>query len=235
MEEPNMYMDSTYILVLIGAILSIAASGYLRATFNKYSRVRCRSGMTGAATAERILRSMGINNVKIERVAGNLTDHYDPRKKVLRLSEAVYDSNSLAAVGVAAHECGHAVQDNTGYAPLKLRSVLVPVATIGSRLGMPLVFIGLIMGLELPMGIMLLNIGIIAFGLAVLFQLVTLPVEFDASNRALAALGDYGITGDEETRGSRKVLTAAALTYVAAAAAALLQLFRLLALRNRRG
>jgi len=227
-------MDSTYILVLLGALLSIAASGYLRSTFNKYSRVRCRSGMTGAAAAERILRSSGINDVKIERVAGNLTDHYDPRKKVLRLSETVYDSSSLAAVGVAAHECGHAVQDNIGYAPLKLRSVLVPVATIGSRLGMPLVFVGFIMGLELPMGMMLLNIGIIAFGLAVLFQLVTLPVEFDASNRALAALSDYGIMGDEETRGSRKVLTAAALTYVAAAAAALLQLFRLLALRNRR-
>ncbi|MCL2050153.1 MAG: zinc metallopeptidase [Lachnospiraceae bacterium] len=227
-------MDSTYILVLIGALLSIIASGYLRSTFNKYSRVRCRSGMSGAAAADRILRSKGINDVKIERVAGNLTDHYDPRKKVLRLSEAVYDSNSLAAVGVAAHECGHAVQDNIGYGPLKFRSVLVPVATIGSRLGMPLVFVGFIMGLELPLGMLLLNIGIIAFGLAVLFQLVTLPVEFDASNRALAALGDYGIMGEEEKRGSKKVLTAAALTYVAAAAAALLQLFRLLALRNRR-
>ena len=229
-----MYMDSTYILVLIGAVLSLAASGYLRSTFSKYSRVRCRSGMTGAAAANRILRNSGITDVKIERVAGNLTDHYDPRKKVLRLSEAVYDSASIAAVGVAAHECGHAVQDNIGYGPLKFRSLLVPVATIGSQLGMPLVFIGFILGLELPMGMMLLNIGIIAFGLAVLFQIVTLPVEFDASNRAMAALGDYGIMGDEESRGSRKVLTAAALTYVAAAAAAVLQLFRLLALRNRR-
>ena len=229
-----MIMDSTYILVLLGALISIAASGYLKSTFKKYSRVRCRSGITGAAAAERILKHSGINDVRIERVAGTLTDHYDPRKKVLRLSEDVYDSNSIAAVGVAAHECGHAVQDNTGYGPLVLRSLLVPVATIGSRLGMPLVFIGFILGLELPVGMMVLNIGIIAFGLAVLFQLVTLPVEFDASNRALAALGDYGIMGDEEARGSRRVLNAAALTYVAAAAAALLQLFRLLALRNRR-
>ena len=227
-------MDSTYILVLIGAALSLAASGYLKSTFSKYSRVRCRSGITGAETAGRILRNSGINNVKIERVAGNLTDHYDSRKKVLRLSEAVYDSSSIAAVGVAAHECGHAIQDHNEYAPLRVRAALVPVATIGSQLGMPLIFIGLIMGLELPIGMMLLNIGIIGFGLAVLFQIVTLPVEFDASNRAMSALGDYGIMGDEEARGSRKVLTAAALTYVAAAAAAVLQLVRLIALRGRR-
>ncbi|MCL2254865.1 MAG: zinc metallopeptidase [Lachnospiraceae bacterium] len=226
--------DATYILVLIGAALSLAASGYLKSTFSKYSRVRCSSGLTGAEAAARILKNSGIDYVKIERIAGNLTDHYDPRKKVLRLSESVYDSSSIAAVGVAAHECGHAIQDSTQYAPLKMRSLLVPVATIGSQLGMPLVFIGFILGLELPIGLLLLNIGIIAFGIAVLFQIVTLPVEFNASSRALNTLGDYGIMGSEEVRDGSKVLTAAALTYVAAAAAAVLQLLRLIMLRNRR-
>ena len=232
-------MDSTYILVLAGALLCLIASGYLRSTYNKYSRIRSMSGLTGAQTAERILKRSGLDSVKVERVSGHLTDHYDPRKKAVRLSEAVYDSASVAAVGVAAHECGHAIQHGHGYAFLKIRSALAPVAMIGSRLGLPLVFLGMIFGLEFPLpGVdylfSLIDLGIIVFGLAVLFQIITLPVEFNASSRALSTLGDYGILGDSEVKGSRRVLTAAALTYVASAATAVLQLLRLIVLRDSR-
>lgn len=223
---PYMYFyDPTYILVLIGIIISLAASARVRTTFNKYSRVRSISGLTGAQAAERILARAGIYDVRIEKAEGMLSDHYDPRKKVLRLSDAVYGQNSVAAVGVAAHECGHAIQHREGYAPLKLRSTLVPVASFGSFMAWPLIIIGLILG-----GVnskFFIDLGLILFSLAVLFQLVTLPVEFNASRRAVARLGESGILYGEEIEHTKKVLNAAALTYVASAAASILQLLRL--------
>ena len=194
--------------------------------------------MTGAQAAERILRNSGINDVQIQHVSGDLTDHYDPSKKVLRLSDSVYDSHSVAAIGVAAHECGHALQHKEGYGPLKLRSLLVPAANLGSKLGLPLVLLGLALGFsfELPGGgyFSLAQIGVWVFSLAVLFQVVTLPVEFNASNRALKMLESYGIMGDDEVDDCKHVLGAAALTYVAAAASSILQLLRLVLLSNRR-
>lgn len=230
--------DPTYILVLIGAVLCMLASSRVNSTYSKYSRVRSRSGMTGARAAEKILSMSGIHDVQIQHVSGDLTDHYDPRNKVLRLSDTVYESQSVAAIGVAAHECGHAVQHHKGYLPLKIRSALVPAANIGSRLGLPLVILGLILGIgfELPGGgyFSLAAIGVWVFALSVLFQIVTLPVEFNASGRALKMLGDYGIMGDDEVDDCKKVLGAAALTYVAAAASAILQLLRLLLLSGRR-
>jgi Zn-dependent membrane protease YugP len=229
-----------YILLFGGMAICLLASLYLRLTYSKYSRIRCQSNMTGAEAAMRILKSSGIYDVSVGRVPGNLTDHYDPRKKVLRLSDSVYDSNSVAAVGVAAHECGHAIQHNQSYAPLVLRSLMVPVANIGSKLGFLLIIIGLALsGVEYyvgntPIGTLLFTIGIFGFAIAVLFQLVTLPVEFNASSRALTVLGDYGIMGSQEINDGRRVLNAAAMTYVAAAASAILQLLRLLLLRGRR-
>lgn len=220
------YYDPTYFLVLIGAVLCILAQLRVKSTYKKYSRVRSRSGMTGAQAAQRILQLSGIYDVRIEHVRGELTDHYDPSKKVLRLSDAVYGSDSIAAIGVAAHECGHAVQHNKGYAPLTFRTALVPVANIGSWAGIPIILLGAVLG----MNQMLIQIGIWVFALAVLFQIVTLPVEFNASGRALAMLGNYGMLAQDETSGCRKVLSAAALTYVAAAAAAILQLLRLILL-----
>lgn len=227
------YMDPTYFLVLIGALLCIFAQMRVSSTYKKYSRVRSRSGLTGAQAAQKILQMSGIYDVRIEHVRGELTDHYDPANKVLRLSDSVYGSPSLAAIGVAAHECGHAVQHDKGYAPLKIRTALVPAANIGSRAGIPLIFLGVLLG----MNQMLIQVGIWVFALAVLFQLVTLPVEFNASGRALAMLGDYGMLERDETNECRKVLSAAALTYVAAAASAILQLLRLVLLfgnNNRR-
>lgn len=230
--------DSTYILVLVGAVLCMLASSLVNSTYSKYSRVRCRCGMTGAQAAERILRMSGINDVQIQHISGNLTDHYDPRNKVLRLSDTVYDSASVAAIGVAAHECGHALQHHKGYLPLKLRSTLVPAANLGSKLGLPLVILGLVLGIgfELPGGgyFSLATIGIWVFSLAVLFQIVTLPVEFNASGRALKLLGNYGIMNDDEVDDCKRVLGAAALTYVAAAASSVLQLLRLVLLSGRR-
>ncbi len=223
------YYDVTYFLVIIGAVLSMIASARVNGTFSRYSRVQGRTGMTGAQTARRILDRNGLQNVKIEHIHGNLTDHYDPRSKVLRLSDATYSAASVAAVGVAAHECGHAVQDNEGYEPLRIRSKMAPAANFGSRFGLPIFMMGLIFG----MNEILMQIGIWVFLLAVLFQLVTLPVEFDASRRALAMLTDYGILGEQEAEGSRKVLKAAAMTYVAAAAAAILNLLRLVLLARR--
>lgn len=224
------YFDPTYILVLIGAVLSIIASVRVNSTFNKYARVRSMSGMTGAQTAEAILRSKGIHDVQVEHVRGNLTDHYDPSKKVVRLSDSVYNSTSVAAIGVAAHECGHVMQHHEGYAPLNIRTTLVPAANIGSKLGIPIVILGLILGSNS----VLINIGIWVFSLAVLFQIVTLPVEFDASRRALACIEQYGIVTSEERAKSARVLRAAAYTYVAAAAASILQLLRLVMLSGRR-
>lgn len=223
------YYDVTYLLVIIGAVLSMIASAQVNGAFNRYSKVRSMSGMTGAQTARRILDQNGLYNVKIEHISGNLTDHYDPRSKVLRLSDSTYSNTSVAAVGVAAHECGHAVQDNEGYEPLRIRSKMAPAANFGSRFGLPIFMMGLIFGANE----VLMQIGIWVFLLAVLFQLITLPVEFDASKRALAMLTDYGILGSAEVEGSRKVLRAAAMTYVAAAASALLNLLRLVLLSKR--
>lgn len=227
------YFDPTYFLVLIGAVLCIVAQVKVNSTYNKYAKVRSRSGMTGAEAAQRILALSGIHDVRIEHIGGQLTDHYDPANKVLRLSDATYGSTSVAAIGVAAHECGHAVQHDKGYAPLKIRTALVPVANIGSKAGIPLILLGAILG----MNQFLIQIGIWVFALAVLFQVVTLPVEFNASGRALSMLGSYGLMEPDETKGCRKVLQAAALTYVAAAASSILQLLRLVLLfgnNNRR-
>ncbi len=225
------YFDPTYILVLIGAVLCIWAQARVTSTYGKYSRVRSRSGMTGAQAAQRILQMSGIHDVRIEHVRGSLTDHYDPSAKVLRLSDTVYASDSVAAIGVAAHECGHALQHHRGYAPLTFRTALVPVANIGSMAGVPLILLGVILGMSQT----LIQIGIWVFALSVLFQVVTLPVEFNASSRALAMLGDYGMMEPGEVKGCRKVLSAAALTYVAAAATAILQLLRLILLFGGRG
>lgn len=228
----GMYFDPTYWMVIIGAVLCIFAQMRISTTFKKYSKVRSRSGMTGAQAAQRILQLSGIYDVRIEHISGQLTDHYDPSSKVLRLSDATYGSSSVAAIGVAAHECGHALQHHNGYGPLKIRTALVPAANIGSRLGIPIILLGALLG----MNQMFIQIGIWVFALAVLFQLVTLPVEFNASGRALNMLGSYGLMENDETRGCRKVLSAAALTYVAAAASSILQLLRLILLfGNNRG
>lgn len=229
---PYFYFDPTYILVLIGVIICLIASASMNATFNKYSKVRSYSGMTGREAAERVLQSAGIYDVRVEHVSGNLTDHFDPRSKVLRLSDATYGSQSVAAIGVAAHECGHAIQHARGYAPLSFRSALVPVANFGSTIAWPLILLGFPFSGETSA--FLLNLGILAFSLAVLFQIVTLPVEFNASRRAMQVLGDTGMLYGDELSAARKVLTAAALTYVAGAASAILQLLRIVLLANRR-
>ena len=221
--------DWTYLLLVIGMLLSLAASAKVKSTFAAYKRVRSASGLTGAMAAQKILYAAGITDVQITRVSGSLTDHYDPRNKTLALSDEVYGSTSLAAVGVAAHECGHAIQHDTGYAPLEFRSAIVPVANIGAQLSWPLFVAGLIFSIQ-P----LLTLGIILFSLAVLFQLVTLPVEINASSRALNNLQSLGILGQNEIRGARKVLSAAALTYVAALASSILQLLQLVILAGGR-
>lgn len=227
-----MYFDPTYFLVLIGVVLSLLASGRVKSTFAKYSQMRNSRGLTGAQAAEQVLHTAGIYDVRIEHVGGNLTDHYDPRTKVLRLSDSVYGQTSVAAVGVAAHECGHAIQHAKGYGPLKLRSTLVPVANFGSKLAWPLIIFGLFIRGE--SSAILINAGIIAFLAAVVFQLVTLPVEFNASNRAIRMIADSGMMYGEEIKGAKKVLSAAALTYVASAATAILQLLRILILTGGR-
>lgn len=221
------YFDPTYILVLVGALISMVASMRVKTTFNKYAKVRSRTNMTGAQAAQRVLNSAGIYDVRIQHVAGNLTDHYDPRNKTLNLSDSVYGSASVAAVGVAAHECGHAIQHQQGYSPLNFRSALVPVANFGSAAAWPLIILGIIFG---GAGSVFCQIGILFFSAAVLFQIVTLPVEFNASSRAVRILGDTGILSEQELPYTKKVLKAAALTYVAGAAAAILQLLRLLLL-----
>lgn len=223
------YYDRTYILLIIGMLLSLAASARLKSTFARYRSVRNASGLTGEQAARRILQVAGITDVQVRAVRGSLTDHYDPRTKTVNLSQDIYGQTSLAAVGVAAHECGHAIQHATHYAPLEIRSAIVPAANLGSQLSWPLFFIGLIMSIR-P----LITAGIVLFSLAVLFQLVTLPVEINASSRALHMLEATGILGSDENRGARKVLTAAALTYVAALAGSVLQLLRLLILAGGR-
>ena len=232
MYYPMFYFDPTYIFVLVGLIICLAASAKMRSTFSKYSRVRNHWGMTGREAAEQVLHRAGIYDVRVEHISGNLTDHYDPRSKVLRLSDATYNSTSVAAVGVAAHECGHAVQHATGYVPLKLRSSLVPAANFGSSIAWPLILIGLLINGQ--SSALFLNLGILAFSLAVLFQIVTLPVEFNASSRALHLLSGNGMLYEDEVRSVRKVLTAAALTYVAGAASAILQLLRIILISNSR-
>lgn len=227
-----MFYDPTYFLVLIGVVLSLVASARVKSTFQRYSQMRNSRGMTGAQAAEQVLHGAGIYDVRIERVAGNLTDHYDPRSKVLRLSDTVYGQTSVAAVGVAAHECGHAIQHAKGYGPLKFRNTLVPVANFGAKIAWPLILIGVLINSESSWLIM--QAGIIAFSLAVLFQLVTLPVEFNASNRAIRVLADRGMMYGEEIVAAKKVLNAAALTYVASAAASILQLLRLIILTGGR-
>ena len=221
--------DWTYLLVIAGLIISLAASAKVKSTFAKYSRVRSMCGLTGAEAARKVLELSGIYDVRIEHVSGNLTDHYDPRSKVLRLSDSTYSSNSVAAVCVAAHECGHAVQHQLSYKPLVLRSTLVPAANFGSTLAWPVFLIGLIFSMQ-P----LLTIGIVLFSLAVIFQLVTLPVEFNASSRALRILEDGHILGTTELESGKKVLSAAAMTYVASLVASVLQLLRLLILARGR-
>ena len=223
------YFDPTYILIIIGMVICLAASAHVNSTFKKYSKYRSNSGMTGAQAAQRILESQGIYDVKIQHIGGNLTDNYNPITKVLSLSDATYNQTSVAAVGVAAHECGHAMQHAKGYAPITIRSALVPFANWGSRLSWILIIAGLLFFGQ-GTGQTLINVGIIAFSLAVLFQLVTLPVEFNASGRAIKVLETTGIFGTEELKYTRKVLGAAALTYVAAAASSILQLLRLVIL-----
>ncbi len=216
-----------FILLLPALILSLYAQWKVKSTFHKMSQVRAGSGMTGAQVAKSLLQRNGISDVQVEAVAGSLTDHYDPRSKVLRLSEDVYASNSLAALGVAAHETGHAIQHHTSYAPLALRSSIVPVANLGSTLAFPLLIGGMFLGLPI-----LIDVGIILFSAAVVFTLITLPVEFNASRRAMAQLSSGGYLRNEEVNGARSVLSAAALTYVAAAATAVLQLVRLILMRR---
>lgn len=225
------YIDYTYLVLVIPAfLLVLIAQAAVKSTFAKYSRVATPRGLTGAAAAERILRANGVYDVRVERVQGELTDHYDPRSNVIRLSDSTYASASVAAVGVAAHEAGHAVQYAEQYFPIKFRAALVPIVNIGSRLAFPLILVGMLTSIPIFYGV-----GIIAFGLAVLFQLATLPVEFNASSRALRALEDGGLLVGEENGDAKKVLRAAAMTYVAALALALAQFLRLVILFGGRG
>ncbi len=221
--------DWTYLLIIVGFLLTLGASGLVNSTFSRYNKVKSACGLSGAQAAQRVLQSQGILDVKIEHISGKLTDHYDPRSKTLRLSDSTYHSKSVAAVCVAAHECGHAVQHKVHYGPLVLRSTLVPAANFGSTLAWPLFFIGLIFSFHF-----LTTLGIVFFSLAVLFQLVTLPVEINASSRALQILESTGLLGREELKDGRRVLTAAALTYVASLASSILQLIRLIALSGGR-
>lgn len=234
MMYPMFYFDPSYVLILIGLLLSMAASAKVNSTYARYARVGARCGMTGAEAAKRLLNSQGIYDVTVRRVPGKLTDHYDPRNKTVNLSESVYGSTSIAAIGVAAHECGHAMQDAGGYVPLRVRGALVPVANFGAQISWPLILIGLLF--SSGSSSMLITLGILMFSLSVLFQLVTLPVEFNASSRAVSLLDRTGILAGQEVGQTRQVLSAAALTYVAAAAASILQLLRLLYLfgGNRR-
>lgn len=226
------YFDPTFILVIIGIAICLLASANVKMTYNKYNKIIGRRGITASETAERILRTGGVTDVTVERTRGELTDHYDPRAGEIRLSDTVADSCSVAAIGVAAHECGHAIQHEKNYLPLKIRAAIIPVVNIGSTLSWPLILFGVIFGLG-----NLIDIGIILFSTVLVFQLVTLPVEFNASSRAMKILRESGILMDEELKGARKVLTAAALTYVTSVIFSMLQLLRLLILfggRRRR-
>lgn len=226
------YFDPTWWLIIVGMLISIIASGNVNATYHKYSAVKNRRDITAKEAAERILTGAGIRDVAVEHIQGELTDHYDPKKKVIRLSDSVYNSTSVAAIGVAAHECGHVIQHYGSYFPIKVRNAIVPVVNIGSKLSWPLILLGILFGLT-----NLVDIGIVLFSLVLVFQLVTLPVEFNASKRAIAVIEQTGILQGEEIKGAGKVLNAAALTYVAGALATALQVLRLFLLfggRRRR-
>ncbi len=227
---PYYYYDFTYILVVVGMLLCLGASAHVNSVMKKYGKVGNSTGMTGAEAARRILNNEGLYNVQIECLQSDSGDHYDPRTNTVRLSYENYNRASVTAVGVAAHECGHAIQHAKGYAPLNFRTALVPVVNIGSKLGIPLIILGII----LSYNNILIQIGIWAFSLSVLFQLVTLPVEFNASARAIAKIDQYGLMSTEENNGCKKVLSAAAMTYVAAAASSILQLLRLILLFGNR-
>jgi uncharacterized protein len=224
--------DTTFFLLIPAVILALYAQARVKGTYARYSKVMAQSGMTGAEAARTLLNSGGAGYVPVERIAGQLTDNYDPRKKVLRLSEGVHDGRSLAALGIAAHETGHALQHHNRYAPLQFRNGFFPVANIGSTLAFPLFFIGLLTSSRGPS--ILMDIGILLFAAAVLFSVVTLPVEFNASKRAVHILETQGLLNGQEIAGARKVLSAAALTYVAATAMAILQLVRFLMIRGSR-
>ncbi len=226
---PYYYYDSTYILVILAFLLTLFASFGVKSTFKKYSTVINARGYTAADAARRILDANGLRNIQIERVSGELTDHFDPKANVVRLSDSTYYSNSVAAIGVAAHECGHAVQHAVGYVPIKIRNSIVPVVNIGNALSMPLFLLGLILGRY-----NLAIAGVLLFSFVLVFQLVTLPVEFNASRRALKILDTSDMLYGDELKGARKVLTAAAMTYVAGVAATALQLLRLLLIANSR-
>ena len=227
--------DWTYLVIVLPCIiLSMWASSSVNSTFKKYSSVYSYRRITGAEAAQRVLSANGVRNVRIERVSGNLTDHYDPRTNVIRLSDSVYNSASVAAIGVACHEAGHAVQYAQDYAPIKLRAAIVPITNFGSKLAMPLILLGLLLSFGESVSYGFVYAGIACFGLSVVFQLVTLPVEFNASRRAMEAIESGNILTEEEQRGARKTLTAAALTYVAATAVALAQLLRLLVIFGSR-
>ena len=223
------YFDWTYILVIVGAVICLIASANVNGTYKKYEKIKSRTGLTAEEAARQILAGAGITDVRIERVSGSLTDHYSSKERVLRLSDSTFGSTSVAAIGVAAHECGHAIQHDTGYAPLTLRSVSVPLANIGSYLSLPIVIIGLIMG-----WVGLARVGVFLFAAVVIFQLITLPVEFNASSRAIKILGNNRMLESDELTGAKKVLNAAALTYVAALLSSILQLLRLVLLTRRR-
>lgn len=224
--------DITYFIFMIPClILSLYCSAKVNSTFNKYSKVANKRGITGAQAAQQVLTANGVTGVRIEPVSGKLTDHFDPRTNTIRLSEAVYNNTSVAAVGVAAHEAGHAVQHAQDYMPNKIRSAIVPVANIGSKLSWILIFIGFLLPVQYNF---VITLGIIFFSLSVLFTLVTLPVEFNASKRALATIRGTNLLYDDEYTGAKKTLSAAAMTYVAAAATAVAQLLRLVLLANRR-
>ncbi len=227
--------DWTYIvLVLPCLILSMWASSNVNSTFKKYSKQYSCRRITGAQAAQRVLSANGVHGVRIDRVSGNLTDHFDPRTNVIRLSDSVYDATSTAAIGVACHEAGHAVQYAQNYAPIKLRSAIIPLTNFGSKLAMPLILIGILLSAMGEISYTFVYLGIACFGLSLVFQLVTLPVEFNASRRAMEAISSAGILTEEEQKGARKTLTAAALTYVAATAVALAQLLRLIAIFGNR-
>ena len=230
-----MYWDWTYIVYVLPAVIfAMWASANVNSTFKKYAKIHSRRGITGAEAARRVLDSKGLTNVRIERVSGNLTDHYDPRTNVIRLSDTVYSDTSEAAIGVACHEAGHAMQYAESYAPIKLRNAIIPVTNIGSKLSMPLILIGIFLSYLSDYLIIFAYVGIICFAFSTVFQLVTVPTEFNASRRALAAIDNCGILDSEERSGAKKVLSAAALTYVAALAVSLMQLLRLITLVNRR-
>ena len=223
---------SYYWMIILGAIICLIASARVKSTFKKYSRMTSTTGLTGAQAAERMLAAAGITDVRVVPTRGELTDNYNPSSKTVNLSEPVYSSNSVAAIGVACHECGHAIQHAKGYAPITFRSALVPVANIGSTLSWPLIVVGFFFNGN--MGLFFIQLGIIAFSLSVLFQIVTLPVEFNASARALRQIEDLNLVNGTEIKFTRKVLKAAAMTYVAGAASAILQLLRLILLAQRK-